>query len=94
MKEIIQMRNDIFVALGDGIKKPSPIEYEQINTQRKSIFAKKDIANDEALSLENIVIKGPGHGLLPRYLPIILGKKTTKKIEEDSPITWDHILKD
>ena len=82
MKEIIQMRNDIFVALGDGIKKPSPIEYEQINTQRKSIFAKKDIANDEALSLENIVIKGPGHGLLPRYLPIILGKKLQKKLRK------------
>ena len=92
MKKIIQMRNDIVVGLGDGIKRPAPIEYEQINLQRKSIFAKKTIKKNEILNLNNIIIKGPGHGLLPRYLPIILGKKVTKSIKSDTPITWDDIL--
>lgn len=92
MKNIIQMRNDIVVGLGDGIKRPAPIEYEQINLQRKSIFAKKNIKKNEILNLNNIIIKGPGHGLLPRYLPIILGKKVTKSIKSDTPITWDEIL--
>ena len=27
------------------------------------------------LSLENITIKGPGLGLMPKFFPIILGKK-------------------
>ncbi len=92
MREITTMRNEIHVALGDGIKRPAPIEYEQINLQRKSIFAKKDISINEYIDLDNIVIKGPGHGLLPRYLPIILGRKASKNISQDMPITWDDIL--
>ena len=92
MKTIVSDRNKIFIALGDGVKRPAPIEYRQINSQRKSIFAKTQIKKGEILTLENITIKGPGLGLLPKYLSIILGKKVTKDIDSDLPITWDIVL--
>ena len=92
MKTIVSDRNKIFIALGDGIKRPTPIEYRQINSQRKSIFAKIQIKKGEILTLENITVKGPGLGLLPKYLSIILGKKVTKDIDSDLPITWDAVL--
>ena len=44
------------------------------------------------LTLENVTIKGPGLGLLPKYLPIVLGKKVTIDIDNDLPITWDSLL--
>ncbi len=92
MKEIVFNRNNIFLGLGDGIKRPTPIEYRQINTQRKAIFTKCKIKKGETLSLENVTIKGPGLGLLPKYLPIVLGKKVTIDIDNDLPITWDSLL--
>ena len=92
MKKIVKNRNDIFLGLGDGIKRPAPIEYRQINTQRKSIFTKYKIKKGDILSLDNLTIKGPGLGLLPKYLPIILGKVITQDIEADLPITWDSLL--
>ena len=33
-----------------------------------------------------LVIKGPGGGLLPKYLDIIVGRQAKKDIEEDYPI--------
>ena len=94
MKEIVFNRNNIFLGLGDGIKRPTPIEYRQINTQRKKrIFTKCKIKKGETLSLENVTIKGKkGLGLLPKYLPIVLGKKVSIDIDNDLPITWDSLL--
>ena len=92
MLEIVNSRNTIFSALGTGIKKPSSVEYQSVNLQRKSIFITKNLSKGETLSIDNITIKGPGHGLLPKYLNLILGKKVIHDIPEDSPLTWDDLL--
>ena len=62
-----------------------------INSQRKSLYAKKNILKNEKFTDKNIIIKGPAGGVLPRFLNIITGKKAKKKIEKDFPITWDLI---
>jgi sialic acid synthase SpsE/protoporphyrinogen oxidase len=93
LKDIVKSRNTIFSALGDGIKKSSFSENLQINSQRKSLFASKKIKKGEKLSLENVTIKGPGHGLYPKYLNLVLGKKVVTDVKKDTPITWDELLK-
>ncbi|MBN4080848.1 N-acetylneuraminate synthase family protein [Caldithrix abyssi] len=92
MAQLSKDRNTIITALGTGIKKIMPSEYLQINRQRKSIFTSSKIKKGETISLDNIVIKGPGHGLLPKYFQVVLGKKVTRDIEADSPLTWDDVL--
>ena len=92
MKEIIDSRNTIFSAFGTGIKKARPTENISVNLQRKSIFVKNNICKGDKISLENITIKGPGHGLFPKYLNLVLGKKVIRDIPADSPLTWDDLL--
>jgi sialic acid synthase SpsE len=93
LKYLVESRGKIFNALGDGIKRQSHAEFTSINTQRKSLFTKKNIKAGEKITLNNVEIKGPGHGLLPKYLNLILGKKFTKNLSKDQPITWNEILK-
>lgn len=92
MKALVNERNTIWSALGDGIKRPAPSEYKQINLQRKSIFTSHAIRAGQKISLNNVVIKGPGHGLLPKFLPIILDRIVVRDVPVDSPITWDDLL--
>jgi sialic acid synthase SpsE/protoporphyrinogen oxidase len=92
MLELVKLRNKIYLSLGNGVKKPASIEIQQINKQRKSLFSKKSIKKGEMLSLENITIKGPGLGLMPKFLPIILGKKAARDILQDSAITFDDLM--
>jgi sialic acid synthase SpsE len=33
-------------------------------------------------------VKGPAGGILPKYLELIIGKKSSKIIKADFPITW------
>lgn len=55
---------------------------------RRSLFAVKDIAAGEKLTLENIRSIRPGHGLAPKHLNEILGKKATQPIAFGTPLDW------
>jgi sialic acid synthase SpsE/protoporphyrinogen oxidase len=82
---------NINLILGDGIKKIQPNEYITINSQKKSLFAKKRIKKGELFTKNNISIKGPVVGLMPKYYEIIINKRSLNNIEEDQPITWNDI---
>ena len=91
MRELVRIADRISVALGDGIKKIQPKEYDTINVQRKSLYAACSIAEGETINRDMISIKGPGGGLLPRDLNIVVGRVARQSIDADHPITWDVI---
>ena len=82
-------KEQIKLILGDGIKKIQPNEYLTINSQKKSLYAKRNINKGEKFTKNNVTIKGPAGGLLPKYIKVIINKKTKTKILKDEPITWD-----
>lgn len=89
--ELVQMTKRIPAVLGDGVKRIQPNEYITLNTQRKSLFAKRTISEGEVLTTENVTVKGPGGGILPKYMDIVLGRKARRAVEEDYPISWDDV---
>jgi len=88
-KELIAMvkaiRN-IEVALGSGIKKPSPSETKNIPIARKSIVAKQNIKKGTIFSKENITVKRPGTGISPMRWNDILGQQAIKDFNKDDLI--------
>lgn len=58
---------------------------------RRSLFAVEDIAEGEVFTLKNIRSIRPGYGLLPKYLPDILGKRAKLSICRGTPLQWNHI---
>jgi sialic acid synthase SpsE/protoporphyrinogen oxidase len=89
--ELVRISHKIPAILGDGVKRIQPNEYDMINTQRKSLYAACDIKKGQIIRNEMVTIKGPGGGLLPRYLNIVVGRVARKNIEADYPISWDDI---
>ena len=91
MEELVSLANRIPLVLGDGLKRIQPNEYDTLNTQRKSLYASCNIEKGEIIAKEMISIKGPGGGLLPKYLDLVIGRTAREDIENDYPITWDVI---
>lgn len=89
--KLVEMAKKIPAILGDGVKNIKPNEYETLNTQRKSLYAACNIMQGQIITSDMIAIKGPGGGLLPKYLDIVVGRVAKNDIEEDYPITWDNI---
>ena len=77
--------------LGDGIKIIQPNEFITLNSQRKCLYASCSIKMGDIISFDKISIKGPGGGILPKYLDIVLGRRAIIDIESDMPITWENI---
>ena len=91
MKKLVKIAHNRNFILGSGEKIIQPSEYEVVNNQRKSIYAKRNIKKNEKFTKNNICIKGPAGGILPKYIDILFGKKSKASILKDHPITWDII---
>ncbi|MCG3204421.1 MAG: hypothetical protein KCHDKBKB_01136 [Elusimicrobia bacterium] len=91
MKVLVRTAGQINQILGDGVKRIQPNEYDTINAQRKSLYAKVPIAKGQIIERDAIAIKGPGGGLQPVYLDIVAGRPARHAIEADFPITWEDI---
>jgi sialic acid synthase SpsE/protoporphyrinogen oxidase len=89
--ELVAMAKKIPAIMGDGNKRVQPNEYDTLNTQRKSLYAACDINKGDIVAENMVVIKGPGGGILPKYLELVVGRIARADVEADFPITWDDI---
>jgi len=74
------------LALGDGVKQPSAIELKNRNAARKSIVAKKAIAQGTLITVEHLTLKRPGDGLSPSTYWSLIGTVAKKAYEKDDLI--------
>lgn len=86
LKEMVSAIRNIELALGNGIKKPSPSEQPNIAVARKSIVAKRAIKKGECFSEDNLAVKRPGNGLSPMRWDEVIGSQATKDYHEDDLI--------
>lgn len=92
LKELIEKIREIEKAMGDGLKKPHKLEIqENLNKARRSIIAIKKIPQGSTISKEMLVFKRPGYGIKPKFVNLIIGRKSKVDIEEDQWITWDMV---
>ncbi len=91
LAELVAISKKIPAVLGDGIKRIQPNEYDTLNMQRKSLYAACNIKKDQVITEDMLAIKGPGGGLLPKYIDIVIGREAKVDINEDYPITWEVI---
>lgn len=55
---------------------------------RRSLFVVRDMQTGERFTADNIRSIRPAHGLHPRYLPQILGKRARGAIARGTPLAW------
>jgi sialic acid synthase SpsE/protoporphyrinogen oxidase len=93
MLELVYISKSINKIKGDGIKRIENGEYTNINSQRKCLYVNKNLKSGDTLKLEDLTIKGPAGGILPKYLNLVVGKILQESIESDYPLTWEKLLK-
>ena len=58
---------------------------------RRSLVLARDMQEGEVIQQSDIMIKRPGTGIEPRHLEIVLGRKVTRDLKEDTVITWEMV---
>lgn len=86
LEAMIKGIRNIEVALGDGVKKPSPSEEKNMKIARKSIVAIAPIKKGEKFTAHNIGIKRPGSGISPMRWDEVMGQIAKSDFLEDELI--------
>lgn len=86
LKKMVEGIRNIEKALGDGIKRVSSSERENLSIVRKSIVASVAINKGDTLTEDNITVKRPGNGISPMRWNEVIGKKAVKNFEVDELI--------
>lgn len=92
MRRYIKAIHDAYVALGDGVKRIMPEEESTKPKMQKSLTATREIKAGEIISKDDILIRRPATGIVPKRLKEVIGKKAAKDIKADTPITETDIV--
>jgi N-acetylneuraminate synthase len=58
---------------------------------RRSLFVVQDMAAGEAFSMDNVRSIRPGHGLHPRYLETVIGRRASRPLKRGTPLNWRDV---
>jgi N-acetylneuraminate synthase len=56
---------------------------------RRSLYLGSDVKAGEVLDAENIRCVRPGHGLPPKYLPVVIGRRALRDAPAGTPLSWE-----
>jgi len=59
------------------------------NNARRSLVASKNIAAGKIITKEDLTFKRPAHGISPKFIDEVMGKKAVGDIEEDMVLQWN-----
>ncbi len=84
-------QKEIQIILGCGNRILSEVEKSHRVWARKSLVAARYIKRREALTKDNVSIKRPEEGILPKYYEKVLNRKTRCVIKEGTSIKWEML---
>lgn len=92
MRRLVRDLQRARTALGDGNKKPLPVEERPMIKMRKKLVAARDLSASTRLTEADVAIKSPGDGLPPYELDNLLGKVICRDLKEDENITFADVM--
>jgi N,N'-diacetyllegionaminate synthase len=89
LNQMVSSIRNIEVALGNGVKLPTPGELENIEFMRKSIVAKIAVKKGEIFTSENLTCKRPSHGISPMEWDTVVGQVAKRDYVPDEIVQID-----
>jgi len=85
-KQMVVAANELFYALGDGIKRIEENEIQTAKMQRRSIYLTNNKDIGDTLTISDIEMLRPysENGFMPYEIDTVLGKKCTKDLHKHS----------
>ncbi len=92
-REMVDRANELFRALGDGVKKVEKNEEEAVKLQRRSIRTNKDLNVGHIVDIADLCFLRPipEDGLAPYRVSEVVGKKIIKSLKKEDCILLNNL---
>jgi sialic acid synthase len=92
MRRLVRDLHRIPAGLGDGIKRPLPVEADPLEKMGKKLVAARELDQGHVLAAQDIAIKSPADGGLPPYeLERLVGRRLRRPIAFEDFVTFDDV---
>ena len=92
LKQLVIETERAALALGQIRYGPTDAEISSLQ-YRRSLYITKDLRPGDILNANNMRSIRPGHGLSPKYYPVVLGQEVRKAVKAGTPISFDILVK-
>ena len=92
LRKLVRDLRRVPLALGDGVKRPLPVEEKPLEKMGKKLVAARDLDLGHVLTAEDIAIKSPADGGLPPYeLDRLVGRRLRRPVAFEDFVTFDDV---
>jgi len=92
MRRLVRDLHRVPAALGDGEKRPLPIEADPLAKMGKKIVAARELELGHVLGAADLAIKSPADGGLPPYeLDRLVGRRLRRPVAFEDFVTFDDV---
>lgn len=81
----------IDTVLGSAEKTVLDCEIVPRREARRSLVLTRNMKAGEVIRVEDLMPKRPGTGISPEFAEIVVGRKITRDLDEDTILTWDMV---
>jgi sialic acid synthase SpsE len=92
-REMVERSNELYLALGSGIKKVEDNEKETVIVQRRSVRIRNEVNVGDILTIDKVECLRPCpiDGIEPYHMDDIIGKSVTEYIPAGECLRWHQI---
>lgn len=90
-KGLVQDCKRAWRALGRPTYEPQACEKDSL-ALRRSIYVVREVRAGEQLTPRDVRSIRPGHGLPPKHLPRVLGRRAARDLKRGEPLVWDALV--
>jgi N-acetylneuraminate synthase/sialic acid synthase len=92
MRRLVRDLHRVPVALGDGEKRPLPVEADPLEKMGKKVVAARELELGHVLTHADLAIKSPADGGLPPYeLERLVGRRLRRPLAFEDFVTFDDV---
>jgi sialic acid synthase len=92
LRKLVRDLRRVPVALGDGVKRPLPVEAKPLEKMGKKLVAARHLELGHVLTVADIAIKSPADGGLPPYeLDRLVGRRLRRPVAFEDFVTFDDV---
>lgn len=83
----LKLFRDLYGTVGSGLGNQEAARKHA----RRSIVANRDLKVGEILTVADITVKRPAHGISPVFWDMVIGSRLIESVAEDCPLAWQNI---